>query len=299
METMKAPILAIMSLGVLLMAGCGDNGQPKQRIEADTQTDKQSSEVVTEVTETVAEVDNDANILTYKVGMDVSYPPYNMSDEHGQPAGFDLEILQAIADHEGFQLSLLPKKWNKLLMEIEAGNYDIVVGGFSAEDVSDQAGTHYTLSQPYTYTHDAIAITNQNIKISTFEDLKGHKVSTLADTSWVTDLTELQGNPDNIVQEKTSFLALQELIQNNVDASLNNQGVFLHYKLSMPEYPIDIVGKGDYFEPYGLVILSKKDNPTLNQQINDGIAKIVKDGTYTKIYKKWFGVSPESLPATN
>ena len=38
--------------------------------------------------------------------------------------------------------------------------------------------------------------------------------------------------------------------------------------------------------------LVKKGNTKLLTQINDGLAKIKKDGEFAKIYHKWFGKQP-------
>ena len=36
-----------------------------------------------------------------------------------------------------------------------------------------------------------------------------------------------------------------------------------------------------------------KDKPELLKQFNDALSQIKKDGTYAKIYKKWFGEEPK------
>ena len=41
-----------------------------------------------------------------------------------------------------------------------------------------------------------------------------------------------------------------------------------------------------------LGIAVKKDNKELLTKINSGLAKIKKNGEFTKIYKKWFGKEP-------
>ena len=48
------------------------------------------------------------------------------------------------------------------------------------------------------------------------------------------------------------------------------------------------------FEPYGMGIPENESN--FRDAINFSIQKAVLDGTYIKLYKKWFYKEPETLP---
>ena len=44
----------------------------------------------------------------------------------------------------------------------------------------------------------------------------------------------------------------------------------------------------------GVAMAVSKDKPELLKQINDTLTEFKKDGTYNKIYKKWFGEEPKN-----
>jgi ABC-type amino acid transport substrate-binding protein len=43
-------------------------------------------------------------------------------------------------------------------------------------------------------------------------------------------------------------------------------------------------------EEYGFAVA--KNNTELLKEINTGLKEVISDGTYTKIYKKWFHLEP-------
>ena len=45
--------------------------------------------------------------------------------------------------------------------------------------------------------------------------------------------------------------------------------------------------------PDGIAMAVSKDNPELLEKVNKAIADLKADGTYAKLYKKWFGVEPK------
>ena len=57
---------------------------------------------------------------------------------------------------------------------------------------------------------------------------------------------------------------------------------------------LKVVGDTISFEPYGMGIAENESN--LRDAVNFAIQNSVKDGTYAKLYNKWFGKNPERLP---
>jgi polar amino acid transport system substrate-binding protein len=53
----------------------------------------------------------------------------------------------------------------------------------------------------------------------------------------------------------------------------------------------DVAAEFDTGEQYGFGV--RKGNSALRKQIDEALKKAKSDGTYDKIYKKWFGTAPE------
>lgn len=236
---------------------------------------------------------------TYSVAMDADYPPYTFRDAQGMATGFDVDVIQAIGEKQGFKVEITPVNWQILLKSLEKSRYDIAIGGIAHSDVKDPKYQRlYQLTQPYAFSQDAIATQPHVTTIHTFNDLKQHKVATLIDSGHGADL----GSPDNkntdkLLLKQSIFLAYKDLLSGKVEAVLGDKGVLSYYQVTKPNYPIVLHGEGDYFNNlYGMVFLVKQPNHKLLANLNQGIDELVKDGSYQVIYRKWFGKPPMLLP---
>ena len=43
----------------------------------------------------------------------------------------------------------------------------------------------------------------------------------------------------------------------------------------------------------GIATAVSKDKPELLEKVNKALADLKADGTYAKLYKKWFGIDPK------
>jgi arginine/lysine/histidine/glutamine transport system substrate-binding/permease protein len=90
-------------------------------------------------------------------------------------------------------------------------------------------------------------------------------------------------------------LALQELLNGNVDAVINDAPVTLYAIKSNNLTGIKIIEQLLTEEYYG--IATSKNSPHL-EAINNGLTTLLGNGTYDQIYQKWFNTKPPKLPAT-
>ncbi|WP_026213049.1 substrate-binding periplasmic protein [Faucicola boevrei] len=245
---------------------------------------------------TTTPVSADPNAESIVVATDASYPPYEFKNEKGAIVGFDVDLMNAVAQRAGINITVISKSFENILAGVNTDAHDV---GMSTIARNPERENAYELSATYAYGKDVIVTTPDNTSIKTFDDLKNVKVATETDTFSAEDLTKLQGeNNPNLVLTKTNYLALQQLAQGKVDAVLAEQGVMQYHLKSIGNKKFRFTGEGNYFVPYEMVWLAKKGNKTLIEKLNKGLAEVVADGTYAKIYEQWFGVAPtpEQLP---
>lgn len=233
------------------------------------------------------------------VGVDDNYPPYDFFDKQGHATGFDVDILKAIGEKQNLQFAFIPEHWDKIYDSLDKKKYTVALSGFA---YSDERAQKYQVSNTYAYGQDTIATVQANKKTrlpQTLEDLKKRKVITLGNSPYVEELENVLGKGSrNIITADSSFGILDGLVKGKADSALTDKIVAKYYiKQSFPKANIVLTSKGEYFEPYPLVFLAHKDEAALMQKINAGLAQIIQDGTYRKIYKHWIGEEPPVLPA--
>lgn len=120
-----------------------------------------------------------ANAPTYKMAVDPTYPPFALKDEKGQAIGFDIDILTAIGEKQGFKVELVPRDWDGILEELPNKKYQIVGSGLGN---ADELRQKYSISKPIILSN-TIILSNATNPINALEDMKGKKIGVLSSGS--------------------------------------------------------------------------------------------------------------------
>ena len=63
---------------------------------------------------------------TYRVSSEQVYEPFVTRNEKGTQDGFEFELLNAIAEKQGFQLTFSSKPWEVLFSDLQTNQSDII-----------------------------------------------------------------------------------------------------------------------------------------------------------------------------
>jgi diaminopimelate dehydrogenase len=73
--------------------------------------------------------------MVYKVAMEPTFPPFDTIDVDTQElAGFDVDLMNAIAEDQGFELEWINMGFDGLIPALQAGNIDIIASGMNASE---------------------------------------------------------------------------------------------------------------------------------------------------------------------
>lgn len=217
-----------------------------------------------------------------RIGGDNNYPPYEFIDQSGSYRGFNVDIMRAVAIELGIDIELIPMSWETALYSLKHGEIDAIQGitrTSSREEIYDFTEALVTNSQN-------IFVMKNTTHIAGLEDLSGVKVA--IQTGDVTDEI-LAKVPDIILIEKENQAeALDALLNGEVEAYMGNRltGIYYIQKRGLTE-DVKIVGVPMYVTQYSSAV--QKGNKEILDLLDKGIEAIKKNGTYDKIYKKWFG----------
>ena len=118
-------------------------------------------------------------------------------------------------------------------------------------------------------------------------DLAGKRVGTAQGSTSEVNLKAAapKANVISLQQYTDAFTALQ---QGRVDAVSTDSTILLGLKASAPD-PTKYAIVGPYFsnEPYGMIL--KQNDSKWRNFVNESLTRMSDDGTYRKIFNKWFG----------
>ncbi|UOO80976.1 basic amino acid ABC transporter substrate-binding protein [Uruburuella testudinis] len=222
----------------------------------------------------------------YVVATDATYAPFEYQD-NGQVVGFSKDILEAIAANQGIKFDFANTPWEGIFATLDKGDSDLVS---SSVTITEERKGQMDFSDPYFEASQLIVTNEKGANIQSFADLQNHTASVQTGTTGDLVLQKQQGaGSANIKRFDTMPLALKELLTGGVDASVGDNGVIQNFVNNNPNVKLTTVSDPAFeTEHYGFAVRKGRDDDLL-AKINAGIAAIKADGTYQKIYDKWFG----------
>lgn len=254
-----AVLLTLFLAVALLASGCGEKKE-----------EKKEEKKVTTIQE--------GKLL---MGSDTTYPPFESIDDKGEAVGFDVEVAQAIAERLGLKLEVVSVKWEGIIPGLKTGDYDIVM---SAMTITDERKAEIDFSDPYIDSDQSIAVRKGDTAIKSEADLAGKVVGVQVDTTGQFTAEEIPGIKE-IRKYDTILMAFEDLELGRIDAIVNDYPVNVYISKTRGKTEVVATIKTD--EKYGIGV--KKGNTQLLEAINEALAEIKKDGTYDRIFEKWFG----------
>jgi len=216
------------------------------------------------------------------VAMELAYPPFEMKDDQGNPAGISVDMANALGDYIGRPVEIVDTAWDGLIPSLESGKSDIVI---SSMTITDARKEKVDFSIPYANSLLAI-LANKDSGIKSIDDLNqpGKKVAVkLGSTGHMYAQNNLT-NAELIVLADESA-CVTEVVQGKADAFLYDQLTIYRNNLSNPDTTTAIFIPFQDVEYWGAAV--KKGNTELLDQVNKFIEEFRADGGFDRLSDKY------------
>ncbi|WP_211653066.1 transporter substrate-binding domain-containing protein [Planococcus alpniumensis] len=218
----------------------------------------------------------------YRVGIDTTYPPFEF-EEDGEYTGIDIDLINAIAENQGFEIEFNPMDFGGIIPALQAGQLDVAIAGMS---ITDERKEVVDFSDPYFDAGLSLVVAEDNSDITSLEDLEG---KTVAVKSGTTGAQFARDNQDEYGYEISQFedspSMFQEVSNGNADVLLEDYPV-IAYAIAESELALKTVGERLTGDQYGIAVL-KGENAELLEQINAGLQELRDSGEYDEILNKY------------
>lgn len=222
----------------------------------------------------------------YTVATDTGFVPFEFKKD-GEYTGFDVELINAIADEAGFKIDLAPTNFDGIIPGLQTGKFDIAIAGIG---ITEERAKKIDYSDPYYKSGLRIGVPKDNTSIKNLEDLEGKTIATrLGSTSSAFIKENIKGADANEYQQMSQvYLSVEN---GSADAVLYDAPNVAYYIKTKGGDKLKLVGDLYKAEEYGIAISQGQDE--LVKAINEALATLKENGTYDEIYKKWFGEEPK------
>ncbi|HMO04055.1 MAG TPA: transporter substrate-binding domain-containing protein [Kiritimatiellia bacterium] len=212
---------------------------------------------------------------------DRDYPPFCYLD-NGLPAGFDIDVLRAVASVMGLRLDIQLLPWNDAREALQAGAVDIIPG--MARIPSREPLFDFT-----TPTKQLIfdLFVPEDSPIRSMADARDALIL-VQKGGVIYDLVKQQGNLARMQPVEDAPTAMRQLIAGECEGAIVNRIQAFRLLNEMNRSGIRAVKADLPSIPYCFAVT--EGNARLVDILNEGLANIKADGTYDAIYDRWFSV---------
>lgn len=214
----------------------------------------------------------------YKVGIDVTYPPFEYKDGDTYK-GIDIDLINAIAKDQDFKIEFEAMDFGGIIPALQAKQLDIAIAGMS---ITPERKKIVDFSDPYFEAGLILVVKEDENTIKSVDDLKGKKVAVKKGTTGAKYATD---NADKLGIEVTQFNdspAMFQEVKNGNAAALIEDYPVISYANKQQNLGLKLVGDRLNGDNYGIAVL-KGENEELLKKINKGLANLKESGEYDKI----------------
>lgn len=226
-----------------------------------------------------------------KVGMELAYPPFEMSTKEGKPSGVSVEFAYALGKHLGREVVIENIAWDGLIPSLKTKKIDVII---SSMTITPERQKSIAFSIPYAQSNLAI-LTHTQSGVESIADLnqKGKKVGVKKGTTGDIYAKKYLTNASILVFDKENAATL-EVIQKKVDGFLYDQLTIYQNWEKHPKTTRALLKPFQETPEYWGVALRQEDRE-LKKQVDEFIVQAKKDGTFDALSKKYLTQARETF----
>ena len=215
------------------------------------------------------------------VATDAAFPPFEMIDEESKEiVGFDIDLMNAIAEKAGLDIVFQNVAWDPLLAGMADCQYDMAISGMT---ITPERAEQFSFSDPYINAGQIVVVQSDNETISGPEDLVGLTVGAQIGT---TGAMEIEAIADTTLKIYDTYeLAFLDLANGQVDAVVADYPTAVAF-VSNNAANLKVVGEVFTDEGYGVAFCL--GNTELIDQVNAAIAELQAEGYIDELVTKWY-----------
>lgn len=198
------------------------------------------------------------------VGMELAYPPFEMTDSSGKPMGVSVDLANELGKYLGRKVIIENMSFSGLIPALTTKKIDIII---SSMTITDKRKEVISFSDPYSKSYLALLI-NKNSKVNSAKDLdvKGVKIAVKKGTTAHIYAENNFKNAALSVYDSVSACVL-DVSQGKADVFIYDQlTIFENWKQYESTTRVALEPFQTEFEYWGIAL--RQDDPKLQEDIN-------------------------------
>ena len=224
--------------------------------------------------------------VTLTVGTNAEFPPFEYMDDNGEPAGFDIAVMDAIAEAEGMKVDMINMEFKSLVASLANGSVDAVIAGLT---VTEDRQRSVDFSDSY-YTARQGIVVKKDSDIQSLADLNGKRIGVQEGTTG--DFITTPGEDNEIITDETTDVqrykkgsdAIVALKNGGLDAVVIDTNPAMNFVANNAD-ALRMIEDDTSTEEYAIAV--GKGDTELLEKINRGLQTIKENGTFDKLVDEY------------
>jgi ABC-type amino acid transport substrate-binding protein len=218
-----------------------------------------------------------------RVGVKTDAPPFGFFDEGGRHVGFEIELARFFARvlfDDDNRAQLVPVTTGTRFGELQAGGVDLLIATVTA---TEERQSLAELSDPY-FISASLVLVAQESWLDRLSDAAGQRVAVVKGSIQQRDVAELQSQAMLLAVGSVAE-GVHAVKSGQADAFVYDDVVVL--ELAQRDAVLRVTGAPIRPRPY--VVVARKGDTGLIRWVNGWLAKMRRDGSYGRMWRRYFG----------
>ncbi len=202
-----------------------------------------------------------------------------------RPMGFEYDLAKAFADYLGVELEVIVPPWDKMIDVLNNKEGDIIAASWT---ITPSRMKQANFSNPYLSILQQVLVHKDTYGIRSVDDLAGKTVHLRRNTSYEKTIKNLNKEGFGIGIVYYADTPTEELIrmlsEKDIEITMADSNIAMLNRRYYPE--VKIAFELENIQSVGWAV--KKGEDTLRLEINKFLKKIQKDGSFQKIYNRYY-----------
>ncbi len=222
---------------------------------------------------------------TLRVGMEPGYMPFELTNKRGDIVGFDADMAKRMAKAMGVKLELVSTAWDGIIPSLLTGKFDIIMSGMT---LTQGRNLQLSFADPYVVIGQTILLRKELAgEIKSYKDLNDPKYKVISKLGTTGEQATKRMIPKaTYISFETEQEGIMELTNGKADAFIYDLPYNAIAFAQRGEGKLVFLDEPFTYEPISWGV--RRGNADLINWLNHFLNQTKNDGTYDKIYKKWF-----------
>ena len=216
------------------------------------------------------------------VATDATWPPMEYVDASKNIVGYDIDLMNAIAEAAGFEVEFRNTAWDGIFAGLATEEYDAVI---SSVTITEERQETMDFSDSYINAGQVLIVAQSTSGMTSLDDMSGKTVGAQIGTTGAFAVDDAAGV--TLATYDELGLAIEDLANGRIDGVVADTPIAADYVLQNDEYKgtLKIVGEPFTDEYYGIPVA--KGNKAVLDLINKGLAEVLDSDIPEQLADKW------------